>query len=326
MVVLARAAERPLNRLLTGGTGLLAVAVLATGCLAALDQRRDAEQVAVQAFRDDLRPVAEVVFDHLQPLAEAERQAEDDASGGFSVYVDVARDTSTGSAVRAQRAAVEELQLPPSLERLVDRLDAALEDFATAAERYEDLPFEATSEGARSLPDARRAATDALRDGLATWSAAIAELYPERPPPVPVPLDEDTQPARRPVSHPGYLLEVGRACGRADALGEAGQEEPTDAASGRRAAAAEAALVRELVAALLDVPAPAGDQARLEREVLVPLREYGRTAEVLDRLATSDATAEALFRELVAADAAAAPVALGLGDYGSRTCALYFGS
>ncbi len=309
--------------------GLLAVAVLATGSIAAVDQRREQarerEAAAVQAFREDLRPIAEAVFDALQPLKEAERQSEDDASGGFSVYVDVTRDATTGEVVRAQRRAFDALRVPLSQRRTADRLEAALEDFATAVGRYEDLPFDDTT-GTISLLGATRAATGPFREGLATWSAAVGDLYPSDPPAVPVPFNDDTEPARRPVSHAAYLLQAGRVCGRADAAGESGQEEPSDGPSAVRSAAKEAALVRDLVRDLLAVPAPPGDRARLARDVLLPLREFGELAGTLDRLASERTTTEALFRELVAADDAGSEVALGLGDYGSEACALFFGS
>lgn len=325
-MAVARAAERPLSRLLPRAVALLGAATLATATIAAVDQRRDAEAAAVQAFRAELRPIAEVVFDHVQPLVEAERQRDDDASGGFSVYVDVARDVSTGNALRAQREAFDDLRVPSSLRRVGDRLDVALERFAEAAGLYEALPFEVTSSGTVSLDEAARVAAGRLGEGLTTWRAAIAAVYAQRPPAVPVLLDDDRAPVRQPVSHPAYLLEAGRACGRTDATGEGEQEEPTDAASVRRAAAAEAAAVRTLVRALLAVPAPPADRVRLEREVLVPLREYGRVAEVLDGLAQTGTDSERLFRELVAADTAGAQLAVGLGDYGSRTCALLLGS
>lgn len=330
-MVVARRAERALSRLLPRAVALVACAVIAGGSLAVADQRSDAararEVLAVREFREDLRPIAEVVFDHVQPLGEAERQAEDDASGGFSAYVDVARDTSIGRAVRAQGRAFDDLTVPASLERVGDRLDVAFERLETAADQYEALPFDDTT-GTVSLLGATRAAMSQLREGLAAWSAAMSDLYPQGGPAVMVPLNDTADPVRRPVSHPAYLLEVGRACGRADASGEGEgeQQEPTDAASGRRAAELEAGLVRELVAGLLAVPPPPSDAARLEQDVLVPLREYGRLADVLDRLAAEDLTSEQLFRELVAADAAGARVALGLGDYGSQTCALFFGS
>jgi hypothetical protein len=329
VVVVARPAERVLSRLLTGGVGLLACAVLATGGIAVLDQRADEaavrEGLAVRDFRERVRPIAEAVFDHVQPLAEAERQAEEDASGGFSVYVDVARDPAVGAAVREQQAALDDLRVPGSLQGTAELLRLALDRFRTAAERYADLPFEVTT-GDVDLPGATRAAAGALRDGLDTWSAAIAGLYPQQPPAVPVPPGDEAEPVRRPLSHPAYLLEAGRVCGSADATGEGEQVEPTDEASDRRAAAQEAAVLRELVRRLLAVPVPEQDRARLERDVLVPLREYGRVADVLERIAGTGATPEVLFRELVVADEAGARVALGLGDYGSRTCALFFGS
>lgn len=325
MVVLARPAERALSSLLPRAVGLLAAATLGTGSIAAIDQRGNAEVAAVQAFRDELRPIAEAVFDHVQPLAEAERQVDDDDNGGFSVYVDVSRDATFGNAVRVQREAFDALPVPGSLRAVARRLDVALERFADAAERYEGLPFTDTT-GTVSLGSARQAAMDRLQDGLVTWSAAVGALYRAAPPAVPVPLDDDAEPVRRPVSHAGYLVQAGRACGRADATGEGEQDEPTDAASAQRTAAVEAVEVRALVRGLLAVPAPSGDRARLERDVLVPLREYGRLADVLDRLAASSTTPEALFRELVAADTAGTRVAAGLGDYGSQTCALLFGS
>jgi ATP-dependent Lhr-like helicase len=166
-------------------------------------------------------------------------------------------------------------------------------------------------------------AVELLREALDAWVPAVVGLYPQDPPAVP---RAGLAVTRRPVSQAAYLLAAGRACGRADATGEGEQVEPNDAASARRTAAAEAAVVRELVRALLAVPTPPEDRERLEREVREPLREYGRVAQVLDGLAAGGADADALFRELVAADDDAGRVAGGLGDYGSRTCALYLGS
>lgn len=327
MVVLARPAERALtrtlSRLLVRLLALLATAALALTAIGAYDQRVGEQEVlAVTAFQDRLRPIAEGVFDEVQPLIEAERQAEDDANGGFAVYVDVARTASSRQALLAQRAALEALDAPRTLAAVAEGLERGLRRLTEAVDLYAALPFEQTTDDV-DLGVARREAAARLREGLAAWTPAVDALYAQDAPAVP---RDGLAPARRPVSQAAYLLAAGRACGRADASVEGDQAEPTDAASARRTAVQEARMVRLLVRSLLAVPAPAADRDRLEREVRTPLRAYGQVAQVLDGLAAGGADGEALFRELVAADADVARVAGGLGDYGSRTCALFLGS
>lgn len=324
MVAVAGPAERALSRLLLRLVALLVTAALAVLTIGAYDQRSDEQEVlAVHAFRRDVRPIAEAVFDQVQPLVDAVAQRDDDASGGFAVYVDVARDPTTRRTLQEQRAVVEQLEVPETLRRLGVWMVFALERFEQAAALHEELPFQETG-GTVRLVDAVAAATGTLDEGLIAWSAALTTLYPQDAPAVPV--TGAAVRLRRPLSHPAYLLQAGRACGRADARGEGQQEEPTDAASSRRTAAREAARVRALVRGLLAVPAPPADRVRLEREVAVPLREYGQVAAELDRLAARGADPEQVSAALVVADEAGSRVALGLDAYGSRTCALLFGS
>lgn len=314
-----------------------AVSLLGSGVSAAsdlrADERREAAARAVAraeaAYRDAVRPIVESVFDHAQPLGEADRQFDDDANGGYLAWVDVATDPTAGKALQARRNELAALTAPPSLQALAAKLDTGVKTLQEAAKLYTELPFDPDDD--RDLDVPAQVALLRYNSGASTVNGAVLDLFPTDRPAVPIRTDDSAKPVRRPLSHGSYLLDVGRACGRAGARTDALPEDAPTPSVARKAARDQGVILRDLIRAVSAVKAPPADAARLGKEVVAPVKAFVTVAESFDRLSAAIARRDrvALLRalgEIEAADAPADKLVRSFRGYGSEACADYFTS
>jgi hypothetical protein len=280
--------------------GVAGLSVLITGVAGASGIRSDraAEQRAVaaaalqakqeQAFRDALRPVAERVYDHVQPLQDAFDAFDKPSPDDKAVRDDVLGHGGAADAVGRERAALAALSSPASLTKARADLDDALGklvDVATmltaatkqrgdkdgVVEGFEDaIPFLGVAEQA--------------------WDTAVVDLYLGKGAPPPTAASRTEGPVvkapRPPRSKGAYLYAVDRICGSADTA-FAKLPDVDDAGDFLKVAPKEAALVRTTAGRLKAVPLPEADADRLTKEVLGPLTGFVATASALEEFAAA---------------------------------------
>ena len=315
--------------------GVAATAVLATGAVtsgglrADRAQRESEERAAAAAalvsqkerdYREAVRPLAEVVFDEVQPLQAAFDAFEQDASYDQAVRDDVFEHGGAGKALTGHQGRLGALAAPPALTDDAEDLSAALDTLIGAA-RVLDKATRAPGDDdgfVQEYDDGERA----LGRGIQSWTDALGALYAGAAVTPIVPVYGAA--SRAAHSKGAYLYFVDRACGRAGRAFNA-LPEPDDGAEALRVLRKQAALIRSTSARLKAVPLPSADADRLERHVRAPLHEFASGADALDALVRAlqerdrEAAAAALTRGR-RADAAQARLAAGFQRYGATVC------
>lgn len=304
---------------------LLGSGVAAAGDLRADERREAAERLAEQQYRDAVRPIVESVFDHAQPLGEAARQNKDDPT--YFTFVDVATDATASRALQARRNELKVLTVPPRFKASSAKLDAGIATLQEAAKLYSELPFALDDDRNFDVP--AEAAELRYDQAASAINGAVLELFPQDPPAVPLRQDDNGEPQRRPVSRGSYLLQVSLACGRSDVRFEALPENPDGPAAAAKVARDAAVILRDLVSALTTAQAPAPDSVKIAKDVVGPVKEFGKVAKSFDRLAVAALAQDvpAIDRELVqinAADRIAQKLSGTFRGYGSDACAESF--
>ena len=323
------------SRLLPLGIAVVLTTTLLGGGVAAADLRGDerearlaaaraAEQARQElAFRDGLRPLAERVYDQVQPLQNAfdafDRPMPDDAA----VRDDVMRSAGAGPVLVELRAELERLPAPASLAMDKQGLDGGLEVLAGAADALRLAADAPADDG--NIVTAYEGARDQLTDGILRWTSGVRSLLDGTPlPGVPVQGAPPDGPMRAPLSKGSYLFEADRICSSADeAL--ARLEEADDLETLVRVSGQEAALIRSTVERLSAVESPEADQARLADDVLAPLERFARQAAAVEALAGAvagrdDAAADRALDDYAEGVLAQADLARGLDGYGATLC------
>lgn len=306
--------------------GVCSALVLTAAVVSAADLRGDEQRARAQAqerrdvdaWLTAVRPLADRLYDHIQPL----QKALEDTVGPAQLVVDVLEDVSQELVDAGELVAVaDELgQTTPPKTVSADRdaLVAAVREMAEAATTASTV-FDAEQEEALvdALVDSDLALDRATRD----YEAAIVRMHGGRPlPPVPDILGE-SDPARASASRAAYLQAAGAVCaGSLDevaAAGDGGSDEDE-----RRRAEALVTVLRRDVPLLAAVPAPPRDADLVRDTIATPLQGTLALVEGLDAAlaAQDEAAARAAGKLLSQGELAAEKAAAGYREYGSATC------
>lgn len=323
--------SRVLPPLLVGTVGL---AVLVTGTAQAgalrADERAEARRAAVaraeRAYRDGLRPVAESVFDHVQPLQDVFDAFDAPHAYDLGVRDDVLAKGGARAAVLARQRELRANEAPVRYRPLAKRLDDALTAFAQAGARLAEATTLAAGEdgGVQAYDDGRRT----LEGAELSWTSAALEVFGEEvPPSLPAGKRAAARPGRSPKSKGAYLYAADRVCGGVDDA-SAALPDPQDVRQFLRVAPKALTLELSAVQRLQAVPRPAGDDRALvavDAELTTYTKGLTATRTVVERLRGGTgglSPAEATL--LLGLDDVARRVSKGYSGYGATVCADYF--
>jgi hypothetical protein len=293
-------------------------------------ERREAAAALARAeadYRGRVRAVAGLVYDHVQPLFQADRYFDEGKSSFSSLVDDVLLRGGAGSAVAARNRELAALEPPTSLRAEASALETDLEVLAREVAAVGTLPsLEAVASEAafdRYL-DLYLDRFDALARAVMDWNNDVARLFADEDYPPRPQSGQLRDGTTAPVSKGAYLYTAGDACAAASRriveLPTSGSIDAVRAAQAKNLVVAERA-----VRLLVGVKAPAKDRPVLQRTVVEPLQRFVQSAsqadDFLDALQAGDAArAQRLAKVLVASDSLADKAARGLRAYGSTTC------
>ncbi|MCU1589605.1 MAG: hypothetical protein JWP11_861 [Frankiales bacterium] len=283
-----------------------------------------AKRAAVDRFRRAVRPIAEAVFDQVQPLLDATTDTLVLGQVGSDVRADVFTRAGVQEGLAAQLAALRRVKPPAAAARAATGLVTALDSLASTAVSVGRTPgAPGTDPGGI---DTVLQVQEQLDAAAAYWASALEAAFGTHD--VPATPSSKVASRRDAVSRAAWVLAADGACG------ESISSLAFLAADSRPAPPAITDLgltLREGVERVLLVKVPSADAALHERLVAAPLRGV---LQFLDDTLTAAASAKngdraSVTRSLAAAKAgrpAFARAASGFRSRGATVCSRLFGS
>ena len=311
----------------TLGTGIVSAADLREDerrmrAIAAERRAEDRERAAVAQYQEALRPVAEGVYDEVQPLQQAFRDLADGDVQVVDPLIDVATHVAGERGVSKPRTGLRALTPAASMRQQHQLLLAALDDYVAAARQIGSLK---DSAALRIEADVIARADLALDAASRNWDRSLAAIFQGVTPP-PSPVEAGVDGPRPPRSAASYLREVGNLCSAGiDAQDKAGSDDPDPSPAQLRASVAELGARLPLLTA---VQAARGDDLLVTSSIREPLQ---RSREVVQGVNSALAAVERRDRaalrlaraQIARGEVAAQKAAAGFRAYGSDVCALY---
>lgn len=319
---------------LPAALGVAALATLTGGVAASGDLRADqrrTEAVAaeqrrqqqLQRERDEyataLEPVAQALYDVVQPLQQAYADLATGATSALDVLVDVGVHVGSDRGLPVTRSQLAALRPAASVQERHDALLAAVDALLAAARRVDALEASDDEDRYTALVAEGDVALDAA---TRTWTRELVPVFGAGSSP-PVPREAGVDGTRRPLSQASWLREAGNLCSsgldRDLDLGEDPSVQQVRASLGRLA---------ERIPQLVAVPAPAQDEQLLTDSVRQPLQGTLEISAGFDAaLSAAERGDEPGLRQgqaqIARAEVAAEKAGIGLREYGSQLCALY---
>lgn len=308
-----------------GLTGLGVLAVAATQVAPLRAEERAAQAAREQAaFRTLLRPLAESVFDQVQPLQDAFDQFDKPHPDDLQVRDDVLRASVAVPALQARRKELKAFDVPDAYTAPVRDLLTSLDLLETAAVRLR----KATGEKGDAEGEVAGfgSGQGILESAEIAWQDALLTVYGERDAPS-MPSTDRTlvKRGRSPLSRGAYVYQADRTCGSSSTAGDA-LPDPTDLGSFLRLLPKQIALTRGATTRLQAVPLPPPDAARLKKDVVAPLGRFLQQATIAERIVSRPGVTPGAgdLATLKAADETLRGLSKALTAYGATLCGDYF--
>lgn len=317
-----------IKKLLPWLVGLVCLAQVAVGCIAAASIRADQRKAAaeakdrreVAALHAALTPIALSVFDVVQPM----HDVEDDPDGSADYYPQLRNDvlarTGAADAVARLQARLAQLAVPASRRAAVAALRKAMTRLVTATTQ---LASATHAKGDRSgyVKDFDDA-FDALDAATGDWSIAVTSEFGPRRMPTPS-SGRVTALGRKAPSRGGYVRLADRACGVAAVAGNELPDHQDFATFVREDLPREVAIGERMAKALSAIAPPPDAAARRLRILSGAIDRFNghERAMIAAQRAGDPAAFVAASRALLAGLPAMRDLSHAFQKYGATVCA-----
>ena len=316
-------------RVLPALLALVIVAVVGTDVAVAADLRAEArakaaaaaEKRAFATYRAQLRPLAETIYDQVQPLMEAAEGVSYPGPDTSQIMADVFGHTGTAARLRALRPRLAAIPAPGRVRTTSRSVLTAFDLLIAAAEDAERKALDNKSEEV----DLALAGTG-ITSVVLQWTSPVVAAFGDLKPPA-VPGGFSTRP-RAPQSRGAYVLAADQLCSTSIDRGLA--LPPMDTARQVAAAAPRyAKYVRSVLSGLRAIEVPATEKARVERDIRSLFTGTSKVADGMEQVSTavrtqSPATARRGLDNLIAGLRASQKLSHGLAGYGATVCSVVF--
>jgi hypothetical protein len=315
--MLARAVPAVLALALTGVIGADVAVAADLRAEARAKAAAAAEKRALAAYRTSLRPIAEAVYDQVQPLMEAAEEVGHPGPDTAQIMADVLGRTGAAGRLRSLRARLIALPAPGRVHAksaaVVTAFDLLLAAVETAERAVRD-----TKGGEGDVADAGSSINEVARQ----WGTPVAAAFGDTTRPA-LPSGSSTRP-RAPQSRGAYVMAVDRLC--SESIDTELTLPPMDTPQQVAVSAPRyAKFMRSVLTGLRAVDVPASERARVERDIRAHLGPASKAADGMELVATalrtqSPSTGQRGLNSIVAGLRASQKLSRGMSRYGATVC------
>jgi hypothetical protein len=305
-------------------TGILGTDVAVAVHVRAEDRKAAAlaaEQRAVASYRAHVRPVAERVYDEVQPVQDAIESFQKPGTDVAQIAEDVFTHSGVAEALLARRTELARLAPPATLRAQRVRLLDALDILAAASKRLADTKIQADYSDFN-------AASSALGSGILAWSTSLTAVYADKNMPS-RPVGGDTPLAKRPAASRATLVAALDGVCSAAADAGAGLPPIDNPRQLVQAGPRYTRLMRNTLKGMRAVAVPASQKARVTRDISPNYTRADKLPAGIDAIVAAIVTGNATsLRSAMSALATgmrgSQALSVSLRGYGATVCADFF--
>jgi hypothetical protein len=318
-----------LSRALPALVAVALVGVLGTDVAVAIHVRAEdraaaaaaAERHAAAVYRDRIRPIAEQVYDEVQPLQDAVESFEKPGTDVAQIAEDVLSHSGAADAVTARRGELAKVTTPVSMRSQRDRMLDALDIMVTATTQLASTKTQADYSNLN-------AASSVLGSGILAWSTALTALYGDKGIPSRPVGGGTLLSTRQAASRSTMVAGLDRVCSAAADAG-AGLPPIDSPQQFIQAAPRYTKLMRNTVRGLQAVAIPPSQRARVSRDISPNFARANKMADGIDSVMTAIGSGDPsnirrALGKLAIGMRGSQALSVSLRRYGATVCADFF--